>query len=530
MSGRLHLLRALSLALLLPGCISQLAADDDDEVASSYRCSINPELIESPKACRRTDQCPCGSRCEFGQCVSDCSSCGVDACSPFGFCDGVEYDATVVEAGTENFFQLGADQLTFRPGQQDVPLTVVRGNATDTLDVEVRVRHPAYALRCDPDDQSRFSSCRLRIEDSPAVTIRVVSLEALGVDFDDELDELQDALGPVVTVASQHIVRQVPIAVDETPRMRNETQVEPGVYRGLATLNRFSGTTAAGTVATPIAIPIRVSVAQVENGYRVAIDDAVEFFGPQSVDGSVLESGLLVPIPTNSSGDSFDLTNTGVRSMIRGEVAGAEYGIGSLIADLLSFSAGPERLRFQMRQFIRLSDVDDPNLELFWNVDVERDFNVQEPPAFVTREELGESAEWVSGRSEFPLALEAEALDAFDSTINSAVGAARVSQLICGNVDEGTTYILDDELSVKVVPGVSADVETPFFDGDVWCRPLGDDEPESRRRFQVFPLFTENETNPELYAELLLSCLEETLLTSGPDQSTRPARSDRRRL
>ncbi|MFO0745425.1 MAG: hypothetical protein U1F43_07100 [Myxococcota bacterium] len=79
------------LILLAPVALSLAAAcgDSPAKTVAATSCVRDAALIDARAECRSDDLCPCGTRCELGQCTASCRAdgdCGAGTCDDFGQC------------------------------------------------------------------------------------------------------------------------------------------------------------------------------------------------------------------------------------------------------------------------------------------------------------------------------------------------------------------------------------------------------------------------------------------------------------
>ncbi|MEO1174435.1 MAG: hypothetical protein AAFX94_20630, partial [Myxococcota bacterium] len=271
-------------------------------------CEINPELLSESKTCSSSTECPCGSRCEFGRCISDCATCasGVSGCSPFGRC--AEADAlSIPDPGSVNFFTLSHNSVRLKDDQERTTVIVRRGNATDNLELEVRVEHSNFAVDCGELGATVGRSCRLVLgPDTGSGEVTVVNLAAQ-TEFDPNRTE-EDVFEPALFVSSMYETQSIPIVV--AAEEQGQQRIVNGVYTGTAKLSRVRGVQAAGEPVSPVELPLRLVFSPTNGGddatsWVVAVDDSAGVFG-DAMGNSAVRAGQLNYAPTADAADDDD--------------------------------------------------------------------------------------------------------------------------------------------------------------------------------------------------------------------------------
>lgn len=537
MNRREHVIAGLgSCALLvLLGCGS------DADVVAQYSCELDPELVAEQKSCLATSNCPCGSRCEFGRCVSECASCA-DAgltCTPFGSCAESSSGARLElpDPIRENFFVVSNDVIELQEDDLAETFVVRRGNATESLEIEVRVEHPQFRVSCDLVSTTVTSQCKITLDaDTPSFVGQVINLAATGESVDlDDLDRFSEAVGPTLFIASKNVVRSIPIEV--APVIPEAPGLTPGVYRGTATLTAFEGNDASGDVPTVFALPVRMVVGEPDeqNRWSIAIDDSAGIFGVQRPElglrdePSAVRTGALQLFSDPNNEDDYQFTPTTAREFVAGSIGTDTFALGTRINDIRFVRAETDRLRFDLQQALMVTENDGHDLEAFWRFNLDRDGS-GEIPAIVAPDPADA---WLPTNIDAPLALELSVIGPsgdFGDILQTAGGArGRVEEIICGTGD-APGWKISDELAIETVTGVSTDLSQAFYDGELYCESLAplapDDIDVTQRRWPLFPLLTGDGLRPDRYDRVIDECLTEL---ENPGLSPEPACIDTRR-
>lgn len=501
--------RGLAITLWKAGILAIAAScgsNDGSETLEVYDCEIREELLGQSKSCLGTYSCPCGSRCEFGRCVSDCNDCGdTQSCTAFGYCaESDSRSLDLPDAGSENFFVVSENVIIFAPEESERVFTVRRGNAGEDLEIEIGTEHPNFRVGCDLGSQVVQSTCRVSLSATrAAVPVRVVRLSELGQTTvpEGELDAFSAGVGPVVTVASKHLIRAIPIEVEVEEAV--EMGIQPGRYTGLATLTGFAGNEASDDFAQAITMSVTVIVGELDADGRwpISIVDAAGVFSLLLEDDRALVAGFLESNPGGDE-DDYAFASRSFVPYISGSVGIDEFTLAARVSNIRFINTEPGRLRFGLTQAFAIVESDDHDLEGFWNFALERDGSEVEPPALVL-----ETTGWTPVDYQAPLAIEAEVLVDFEDNLLLAAGnRGQVEEIICGDGGMDRKQ-LSGQLAIREVTGVSTDIATAFYDGEVYCESVGNDLDVSR--WPVFPIFEREGQEPALYQEVILGCIDE---------------------
>lgn len=506
---------SLLLALGSSGCGDDLRLED-------YQCTKDPELLETPISCSRTAQCPCGSRCEFGQCMSACTrndQCNSGVCDVFGQCAQADVQVTIPPAPTpeeSNFLRVAPSSIDFAPGVDEDSFVVQMGNAATELELRITSRSPRYAIACGGESFSNGCSILLD-QDSPTNTVRVQRLALYeGATGEPEIPV------PAVYVATPTqtrvvVLNDVESDVGSGPRL--------GTYRGFATIQslELDGASTDWNDDAGLTFPITVYLGEDALAGEVglvAIDDPFQLFGARRTE------------------DSFFATAPGGATLAEGDVFGGRRD--HLILDDDGGPAGARPYAIAATQTLRLrqngSRRTDIELDIVETIDIVPDraplqvtfkataqWEVPDLPRLVAEDSDLESSGSVTDTDWPGDRFDGETFNrsTFDALLASPSAFTRAQNLACS--DGTNASLFDDALLEVEIDSLETQerIRVPTFDGDLGCQDqdgsgvaIGDP-----KRMPIFLLYGPRDDtdiqlglDPEEYDGLLIACLAESSL------------------
>ena len=511
----------------LAAMVALAVACSSEAESGNYRCEIDPALLIEPIACVGTRACPCGSRCEFGTCLTDCASCVAQGltCGAFGRCveSGTGETPEPPDPSQANFVRVSPDLVRFDPDETTATFVVQMGNVTDEETVEVRSLSPGYLVSCTSDTGAYASTCRLDLsDDRPSSTVTVLDVNAVsegelssllenGSSPSSDLirqPQLAEAVGPLLQVANRYRVRTVPI--ERPAQTASVRELVPGVYRGTATFEGLLSPTVNGSVPSSVAIPVRLTIEDASDGrgWHIGIEDGLGWFDPDPSDGALTRAGRIRLDPDDPENeDDYAFEPEPFTPFIAGAVTGTDpFLLTARVDDVRRIRAEPGRLRFRLHH--RVASVrPESRLASVWTFSLEPDpLSTPAPLRRVSDEVITRASQADSLDVTIQLAAERAGRSRFTTSQNAIVNPTdfrRAQDILCG--DGTTPHRFDSSLGVDEQLDI-AGPPTTYFDRDAGCS----DGTTSNARWQVFPVLTRDRVDPELYRELIISCLSET--------------------
>ena len=404
--------------------------------------------------------CPCGTRCEYGECSFDCTSdadCSGDGtCDPFGRCS-TEAVLPLDTGSDEHFFVARPGALYFSSDRPEQTTVVRLGEGGQAIELRVAVTSSAYQVAC-PEAPERFaSSCGVALNEAkPFGVLRVRRLA-----------ETSGEAAAFLRVRGRDRVRVVTLDPGTTELA---TPPMEGSYVGRALLTTLDspevGAVDLGAVAS---VPVEVFIgASVGGRAPVAIEDPLGVFAEPNSAGhpivGYLESfeGGTGFIPVGRYGWA-EITHPRLSSV---SVSASVTGL-----DVLERSGS--RLKLALRQAIGAGV--EP-----WRVRWQLDLEVSGAPAT----DLVEAAPASSGADPEEAIREPSPLEQ-QFTATAGEGAmASVDRVLCSDASRVRGFAPGLAQLTERLDGRPA-AEYAYFDGDVGCA-VDEGLPE---RWPLLPLY-----------------------------------------